>query len=110
MAVFGTFFKQRSPKQFEYKPRFYDPELEERREKLKKYRESQGKDDIDKNSSDYVPGKLIRGSMSSRFERKKPKPATSLIRLAIFAALIIFVIYFLSTKDFSEIFSIFFKQ
>lgn len=49
-----SFFGKQEVRKFSYKPRFYDPEAEERR---KKY------GDFTKKNEEYVPGKHVRGSL-----------------------------------------------
>lgn len=60
MLEINTVFKKKKPRQFSYKPRFYDPEQEERdvRSAMRS----------DKPVKDYVPGSLVR---SVRMERYK---------------------------------------
>lgn len=49
-----SFFGRQEVRKFNYRPRFYDPEAEERR---KKY------GDFTRNDEPYVPGKHVRGSL-----------------------------------------------
>ena len=51
-----SFFGKQEVRKFNYKPRFYDPETEERRKKYGDFtREAQKKE--------YVPGQIIKGSL-----------------------------------------------
>lgn len=110
MGLFNTFLKQRQPKGFDYKPRFYDPELEERREKLKKLRTVQGKDMPNEKTEDYAPGNIIRERMSAKFDNRQKNKSVPLIRIITFACILFFVIYLIYTKDLTKFFSIFIKH
>lgn len=61
----GLFFPnvRRKARQFEYKPRFYDPEKEAREERR---RELCGEDAERVDGAKYVPGQFIRKDMLSR--------------------------------------------
>ena len=51
-----SFFGRQEVRKFSYKPRFYDPEVEERRKKYGDFtKETQKKE--------YVPGQIIKGSL-----------------------------------------------
>lgn len=52
-------FKTNKPRQFSYKPRYYDPEQEER-DLRKELRE-------EKISKDYKPGSLVKGMRMERY-------------------------------------------
>jgi len=105
MAIF-SFFKQQRPNQFEYKPRFYDPEIEKRREKLKTLRKDK-ETELDE-KEEYAPGNIIRGSMKSKIGRKEKK-TFSMTRIAIFIVFLILVIYLIRYADLSNIISKFIK-
>lgn len=59
----AIFFSQRKPRGFSYKPRFYDPDAEEREERK---RVVLGDRYESKSEAEYVPGSLIREHVSSR--------------------------------------------
>ena len=90
MIGFGAF--KRKPRQFSYKPVYYNPEKEERDARR---RISEAEVDAEKN---YVPGSYLRASRKGRimgidpFLTKKDEQAKrtrSIIRLVIFLFLLI---------------------
>lgn len=54
MGFSFNFFGKQEVRRFNYRPRFYDPDEEERREKF---------GDHSKEKKEYVPGQIVRGSM-----------------------------------------------
>lgn len=89
-ALIASPFKTRKPRQFEYKPRFYDPDKEaweQRRKELFGEEETpSGKDEK------YHPGQYVeqmrfrRGIMAERQRNAKRRPAV--MRLALLIALL----------------------
>ena len=63
MGLFKTF----TYNVFDYKPRYYDPKIDEFHEKVMDRREAEGK--IDVPEGEYVPGASIRGSFRSKMRR-----------------------------------------
>ncbi len=59
----GIFFKRAKPRQFEYKPRYYDPEKEAREQRR---RELCGEDPEEGKNGEYKPGQYIRRDMLAR--------------------------------------------
>lgn len=57
-----TFFKTPKPRQFDYRPRYYDPEKEAREQRRKQLLG----DDAQAPEGEYVPGQFIRNNMSAR--------------------------------------------
>lgn len=85
MALF--FQKPRKARQFEYKPRFYDPEKEAREERRK---ELCGIDSETVESAPYVPGQFLRQDMLARRgmgKRKKHDSRPGMMRLIVLLAL-----------------------
>ena len=88
------FLYTKKPREFNYSPRYYDPEKEareKRRDELLGARPTSG---------EYVPGELIRSKVSARREsgvqgsgRKRQKSNT--LKLVLALALIILIAYFL---------------
>jgi hypothetical protein len=59
------------PRNFDYKPRFYDPIKEEREERLKKYREASTKEGEIENLKDRIrTGIRVKQGVSSKSENK----------------------------------------
>ncbi|MEG1635089.1 MAG: hypothetical protein RR141_05835 [Rikenellaceae bacterium] len=93
--MFG--FNNKKPRQFNYKPRFYNPEEEERE---RRRRLSGIEIDAPKNEK-YIPGSLIKQGRVQRMtiteEEKSLKDRSSMIRLIIFMVLLAIAAYFLIT-------------
>lgn len=93
--MFG--FNSKKPRQFNYKPRFYNPE-EEERERRKRFSDI----DIDaKKDEKYIPGSIVRQGRIERMtiseQEKALKNRSSMIRLVIFMVLLATAAYFLIT-------------
>jgi hypothetical protein len=88
-----VFFKRPKPKQFNYRPRYWDPEQEEFE---RRKRELDG--EPDNRTSDKVK-KDLRMQMESRWRRRHDPDsvgrANPWIRLFIYALIIFFAIYFI---------------
>jgi hypothetical protein len=103
-------FKTRSYYVFDYKPRTYDPVLEERREKLRRYRQEQGKTMGDFESVDYVPGSLIRGNMYPKMANKARKRSPQLVRTVVIAVFLFFLAYVILRMDLASVVSFFINR
>ncbi|MCC8035808.1 MAG: hypothetical protein LIO77_07770 [Rikenellaceae bacterium] len=80
-----TAFRTRKPRQFNYIPRYYDPEQEARDQRRKQVL---GISDVDE-GGEYVPGKYIRSTMRGSMERARSKKrGTGYIRLLLVFALV----------------------
>lgn len=88
MAI--SFIKLPRHKQFEYKPRYWDPEKEEREERIKEIKREMG---IEVPS---VPGRttIRRGSFRQRQKQKVKATRASNIRLIVILA-VLFIIFYL---------------
>ncbi len=62
-----TAFRTQKPRQFNYIPRFYDPEKEAREERRKQVL---GISDVDE-GGEYTPGKYIRSNMRAKVQGQK---------------------------------------
>ncbi|MDR0725155.1 MAG: hypothetical protein LBF59_03990 [Prevotellaceae bacterium] len=69
MALRFSFFKIPQHKRFEYTPRIWNPEKEEREERLKRVREELGIIDNTSDGKPYIPN--IRGSFRREYEQNK---------------------------------------
>ncbi len=87
----GSFFYLPKPKGFNYIPRYFDPEKEEREERRRKLHA--GKD----NETDGTTSETrIRGKMRSAYHfRHEKRSHTSTIRVIIFLVLLFLLIYWL---------------
>lgn len=90
-----TAFTTKKPRQFEYKPRFYNPEKEAREERKK---ELLGIDPEEEKDGEYKPGQYIRKQRLYRStqppKRKTEDTIVRLVRFTIMAILAAIVIIF----------------
>ncbi|MCC8088960.1 MAG: hypothetical protein LIO79_06825 [Rikenellaceae bacterium] len=99
-----TFFRVRKPRQFEYKPRYYDPEEEAREERKKAVLGADYKDNYKTSgenasgSEEYKPGQYLRG-MSMRkgniVDRRSSNKKANTIRFVIALVLLIAAFWWL---------------
>ncbi len=88
-ALLASPFKTRKPRQFEYKPRHYDPDKEAWEARK---RELFGDQTVDEDSKEYHPGQYVqdmrfrRGIMAERQRQKKNR--SGLMRLVILFAIL----------------------
>lgn len=90
MLGLGAF--RRKPREFEYKPRFYDPEKEARDERRRELFGDQS-ESPQGDGKEYKPGQYIRKSMYARRGigvKHKSGMSSVKVRRAIFALLILF--------------------
>lgn len=91
-----TAFKTKKPRQFEYKPRYYDPEKEARD---KRKAELLGPDAEGILEGEYKPGQYIKANMmrskAMADRKKKEDKLTRLIRITVAAALLLLIAFFL---------------
>ena len=64
MGFSFNFFGTQEVRKFSYRPRFYDPEKEERRKKYGDYTKK-------KEDDEYVPGKYVKGSFRDGEKRRR---------------------------------------
>lgn len=90
-ALIASPFKTRKPRQFEYRPRYYDPDKEAWEQRRK---ELFGEDESPKEGEEnYRPGQYVeqlrfrRGVMAERQRNAKRRPA--IMRLALLIALLV---------------------
>ena len=92
MAV-PSFFRQNTPKGFNYAPRYYDPVKEEREARIRAIKEEMG---IKEENKEYTPG-ITRGSMSTYFQKRSEKVrqyTTIRLIVIILVLLLITIIFF----------------
>lgn len=88
----AIFFSQRKPRGFNYKPRFYDPDAEEREARK---RVVLGEKYVSKEADEnYVPGSMIRrhvatrrGGVADTMHKRRKKTASIPILIAVLALL-----------------------
>lgn len=93
MLGLGVF--RRKPREFEYKPRYYDPEKEAREERRREILGERETPKDDAGGENYHPGQYIRKNMYARRGigvKPKGKMSSAVVRRAIFALIILFAI------------------
>jgi hypothetical protein len=105
----GSFFRIPEYSVFNYRPRYYDPEKEERRNKLREMRIYQGKNpDID-DDKPYSPGANIKGSFRPRMSQRNYRQRSSTVRFLVILAFLFFLAYLILVADLSSIINYFSK-
>jgi len=96
----SLFGRTPSHRRFEYRPRFYDPQKEEREERDRRIREELAleKEKVEENNAVGDYRSRIRGSFQRSRRRAKPSSETNaiLIRLAVLLFIAIFLIAYLT--------------
>lgn len=105
----GSFFKLPQYNVFDYKPRFYDPDKEDRDERRKELRKIRGKAQVDSTEDGYKPGITIKGSFRPKMPRKAYRSRNSTIRLFVIMAVLFFMAYILLVVDLTPLIKFFSK-
>ena len=87
-----SFFGKQEVRKFNYRPRFYDPEAEERRKKYGDF--TKPKDDK------YVPGQHVKGSFRDGNYQKKQEINRNQKNIGIVTMLLLFAVVYLIFKYF----------
>ena len=91
MGFSFNFFGKQEVRRFNYRPRFYDPEEEERRQKF---------GDHSAKKKEYVPGQYVKGSLrDGNYSQTKDMSANQKVLGAI-TLLLLFAVIFLLIKYF----------
>lgn len=98
-----SFFKPREYNVFDYRPRYYDPDKEERHARLNALRREQGKSELDDNFAECKPGSSIRGSFRTRYSRKTKSSKNAKMRFYLILLLLCGVMYLILRCDFTSI-------
>jgi hypothetical protein len=103
----SLFGRTPSHHRFEYKPRYYDPQKEEREERERRIRQELQVEN-EKNSTDGDYRSRMRGSFRQAMRRSKPSSETNaaMIRLAVLMFITLFLIAYL-TWGYPAIYSLF---
>ena len=89
-----SFFGTQEVRRFSYKPRFYDPEKEEQRKRLKKAGFNKEED------HNYVPGQHLRGSLRDGNYQKKADVSRNQKIVGVFTTILLFAVVYLVYKYF----------
>ncbi len=86
-----SFFGKQEVRKFNYRPRFYDPETEERRKKYGDFTKPRDKQEK------YVPGSYVKGSLrDGRYSRteevSKNQRGIGMITMILLAAVIMLIV------------------
>lgn len=86
-----SFFKQHTPRGFNFIPRHWDPEKERREERVRRIKQELG---ITEDGEEYVPS-IQKGTMTNYFiQKNKRVERYSFIRLVVIALILTLIAYF----------------
>ena len=92
MGFSFNFFGTQEVRKFSYKPRFYDPETEERRKKYGDF--TKPKDEK------YVPGNIVKGSLRDGNYQRKQEVSRNQKTIGIVTMILLFSVVYLIYKYF----------
>lgn len=95
MGFSFKFFGTQEVRKFNYKPRFYDPEKEERRKKYARY----GKQEVPQDE-EYTPGKYIKGSLRDGNYSRTEEIGKNQKIIGVVTTILLFAVVFLLYKYF----------
>ena len=87
-----TFFGKQEVRRFNYRPRFYDPETEERRKKYGDF--TKPKD------QKYVPGSIVKGSLRDGNYQRKQEVSRNQKAVGMVTVVLLFAVVYLMFKYF----------
>lgn len=93
MGFSFNFFGTQEVRKFSYKPRFYDPETEERRKKYGDF--TKPKDD-----EKYVPGKYVKGSLRDGNYQRTKEVGRNQKMIGVVTMILLFAVVYLIFKYF----------
>ncbi len=101
MGLFKTF----SYNVFDYKPRYYNPKIDELHEKVMARRREEGKDQDEVSDAEYKPGSSIRGSFRVKKMQRTSYGGTkkSTIRIFCLAVFMFFIAYLILFVDLTSV-------
>lgn len=88
-----SFFGKQEVRRFNYRPRFYDPEAEERRKKYGDFTKP-------REDTPYVPGSYVKGSLRDGAYQKKTDMARNQKAIGAVTMLLLFAVVYLIYKYF----------
>ena len=88
-----SFFGKQEVRRFSYRPRFYDPETEERRKKYGDYTKEALK-------KEYVPGQIIKGSLRDGNYQRKQEVSRNQKAIGAVSMILLFAVVYLIYKYF----------
>ena len=87
-----SFFGKQEVRRFSYKPRFYDPEVEERRKKYGDFTKPQ--------EEGYTPGKHLKGSLRDGNYRRKYDMSKNQKMIGVVTTILLFAVVYMIFKYF----------
>ena len=106
----GSLFKLPQYNVFDYKPRFFDPDKEHRREMLNEMRKAQGKEPVGEDGQPKKPGAMIKGGFRPKMPRKSYSKRNSSIRVLVIALILGLLAYLILAADLTPLVKIFVKE
>ena len=88
-----SFFGTQEVRKFSYKPRFYDPEVEERRKKYGDFTKPQEK-------KEYVPGQHLKGSFRDGNYQRTQEVSRNQKKIGAVTMVLLFAVVYLIFKYF----------
>ena len=88
-----SFFGKQEVRRFNYRPRFYDPEAEARRQKYGDFTE-------ERKEEGYVPGKHVKGSLRDGNYQRKKEVSRNQKTLGAVSMILLFAVVYLIYKYF----------
>lgn len=88
-----SFFGKQEVRKFNYRPRFYDPETEERRKKYGDFTK-------EKENTEYVPGQHVKGSLRDGNYSRTEDMSKNQKLLGAISLILLFAVVFLLWKYF----------
>ncbi len=99
----ASFFSTPEYNVFDYRPRYFDSEKENRKERLRHLRIEKGKNpDID-SEEEVRPGSRIKGSFRARMSDRKYRKRSSAIRFLIILGFLFFIAYLILIADLTSV-------
>ena len=92
MGFSFNFFGTQEVRKFSYKPRFYDPETEERRKKYGDFTKPQ--------DEKYVPGNIVKGSLRDGNYQRKQEVSRNQKTIGVVTMILLFSVVYLIYKYF----------
>ena len=94
------FFGSQEHRVFNYKPRYYDPELEKRRQM---FGDVDGSNQKEKEEGTYVPGSSLRGAFRDGNYQKTKSPMTLVHTIITLVTLVLIVVVLIYIAKFFEL-------
>ena len=92
MGFSFNFFGTQEVRKFSYKPRFYDPETEERRKKYGDFTKPK--------EEKYVPGNIVKGSLRDGNYQRKQEVSRNQKTIGVVTMILLFSVVYLIYKYF----------